>query len=273
MREAGDEQLSQRVRSLRLPQQKAAAPGKRWLLGTACVLLIAGGAAFGYVWINRPSAPSPTEAAPVDLNAAAESASGEFALESKGYVIPAHQILVSPKVSGMIVKMRITESQRVVKNEILAELEDIDYRADWERAKANLAQSRARLARCVLDLSRAKELLPKNAISQSDYDLALGAHDEAAATVKLAEAELAKAKWMLDNCIIRAPISGTILKKNAEEGKPRQSDRVAGLLQPVRNGRPRRLGDRPDHPGARHQPDLQGPEVQDSGRGLPRSRV
>jgi RND family efflux transporter MFP subunit len=69
-----------------------------------------------------------------------------------------------------------------------------------------------------LDLSRAKELLPKNAISQSDYDLALGAHDEAAATVKLAEAELAKAKWMLDNCIIRAPISGTILKKNAEEG-------------------------------------------------------
>ena len=182
------------------------------------MLLIAGGAAFGYVWINRPSAPSPTEASPVDLNAAAESASGEFALESKGYVIPAHQILVSPKVSGMIVKMRITESQRVVKNEILAELEDIDYRADWERAKANLAQSRARLARCVLDLSRAKELLPKNAISQSDYDLALGAHDEAAATVKLAEAELAKAKWMLDNCIIRAPISGTILKKNAEEG-------------------------------------------------------
>ena len=33
-----------------------------------------------------------------------------------------------------------------------------------------------------------------------------------------AEAELAKAEWRLDNCIIRAPISGTILKKNAEEG-------------------------------------------------------
>ncbi|MHB8971332.1 MAG: hypothetical protein ACYC3X_18785 [Pirellulaceae bacterium] len=33
-----------------------------------------------------------------------------------------------------------------------------------------------------------------------------------------AEAELAKAKWRLDNCTIRAPISGTILRKNAEEG-------------------------------------------------------
>ena len=29
---------------------------------------------------------------------------------------------------------------------------------------------------------------------------------------------MAKAQWRLDNCIIRAPISGTILKKNAEEG-------------------------------------------------------
>jgi multidrug resistance efflux pump len=29
---------------------------------------------------------------------------------------------------------------------------------------------------------------------------------------------LAKAEWRLGNCIIRAPISGTILKKNAEEG-------------------------------------------------------
>jgi len=38
------------------------------------------------------------------------------------------------------------------------------------------------------------------------------------AEVQQAEAELAKAQWRLDNCTIRAPISGTILKKNAEEG-------------------------------------------------------
>ena len=29
---------------------------------------------------------------------------------------------------------------------------------------------------------------------------------------------LTKAEWRLGNCTIRAPISGTILKKNAEEG-------------------------------------------------------
>jgi HlyD family secretion protein len=40
----------------------------------------------------------------------------------------------------------------------------------------------------------------------------------ARAQVQQSEAELAKAKWKLDNCTIHAPISGTILKKNAEEG-------------------------------------------------------
>jgi multidrug resistance efflux pump len=36
--------------------------------------------------------------------------------------------------------------------------------------------------------------------------------------VNQAEEERVKAKWRLDNCIIRAPISGTILTKFAEEG-------------------------------------------------------
>jgi multidrug resistance efflux pump len=40
----------------------------------------------------------------------------------------------------------------------------------------------------------------------------------ARAEVRQAEADLAKVQWRLDNCTIRAPISGTILKKNAEEG-------------------------------------------------------
>ena len=159
---------------------------------------------------------APSGSAPVAP--AATASSGQFALESKGYIIPAHQILVSPKVNGMVVKLRIIESQRVRKNDVLAELEDTEFRADRDRAKANLLQAKAHLARCELDYSRAKELFPKHAISHADYDLAMGQRDEAAATVRLVEAELAKAEWRLDNCIIRAPISGTILKKNAEEG-------------------------------------------------------
>jgi HlyD family secretion protein len=40
----------------------------------------------------------------------------------------------------------------------------------------------------------------------------------AEANVAAATARLAQAKWRLENCTIRAPISGTILTKKAEEG-------------------------------------------------------
>jgi multidrug resistance efflux pump len=40
----------------------------------------------------------------------------------------------------------------------------------------------------------------------------------AKAELELAKADETKAKWRLDNTTIRAPVSGTILLKNAEEG-------------------------------------------------------
>ena len=40
----------------------------------------------------------------------------------------------------------------------------------------------------------------------------------AKAELAQAEAEVVKAQWRLGNCTIRAPVTGTILKKNAEEG-------------------------------------------------------
>jgi HlyD family secretion protein len=226
--ENGSDQLSERVRSLRLPNRPAESSGRRhWIAWVLCVLLSLSTAVLGYLHFFRPaptiSKPEQqTDAAkpisPSNPAAANSASSGGFALESKGYIITAHQILVSPQVGGMIVKLHIIESQHVKKDDVLAELEDTQYKAERDRAKANLALAKAHLARCITDHARAETLLPNKAISQSDYDLSLGNRNEAEATVKLAQAELDKAEWQLNNCVIRAPITGTILKKNAEEG-------------------------------------------------------
>ena len=42
--------------------------------------------------------------------------------------------------------------------------------------------------------------------------------DQAKADLQTAQSNVEKAKWKLDNCKIRSPITGTILRKNAEEG-------------------------------------------------------
>jgi multidrug resistance efflux pump len=218
---------------------------------------------------KTPQSPQTSQSQAVKGSSAVAS-SGEYALEAKGYIIPRHQILVSPKVNGMVVRLQIIESQRVKKGDVLAELEDTEFRADRERAKALLAsakhnleelekgsrpeeieQARADLAEAnaqqkqlQADYKRAAEMLAKKVLSREQYDateskflamerrlqrlkMALKLMEEgprierinvARAQVKQAEAELAKTEWRLDNCVIRAPISGTILKKNAEEG-------------------------------------------------------
>ena len=208
----------------------------------------------------------------------------------------------------MVVKLRIIESQHVKKGDVLAELEDTEYRADRDRAKANLesakqnlaelerglrpeeiaqakaelAEAQAQLVQLEADYKRAAELLSKRVLSKEQYDSALSKYQAmerhvqrlqlavklaeegprverinvARAQVGQAEAELAKAQWRLDNCIIRAPVSGTILKKNVEEGSLVNPIANAGLLQPLRNGRPVRPGGRVEDPGARHQQGL-----------------
>jgi HlyD family secretion protein len=284
--ETADEQLRQRVRSLRLPQQ--ASEGSRtgrWLPWLLCLALAASTGYLAYRQFIEPkpslSASSPSAASkapasptnsanPTTAAAAPAAPSGTVVLEWTGYIIPAHQILVSPKVNGMVVKLRITESQLVKKGEVLAELEDTEFRADRDRAKAMLEsarqtcselergyrtkeidQSRAELAEAQAqrvqleaDYKRTTELLRRKVVTQEAYETALSKYEAierrvqrlglalklmeegprierikaARAQVAQAEAEVSKAQWRLDNCIIRAPISGTILKKNAEEG-------------------------------------------------------
>jgi multidrug resistance efflux pump len=202
-------------------------------------------------------------------------------LESKGYIIPTHQILLSPKVNGMVKYLRVRkpeqpagegtpliEGMRVDKGDVLAELEATDYEADVARARAALLAAELRLemerknlpneierAQAELNeaitnrdyqktvLERNMSLVKTSAVSpielqksQSEFDagehriqrlkraleLISGPQAErikvAEAEVNSARAELIKAEWRLGNCLIVAPVSGTILKKNVEEG-------------------------------------------------------
>ncbi len=287
--------LADRVRALKLPKEVRRRPS-RWPW-VALLLIVAGTAAayFGgprlLALLRSPSAdqtaksnadnstskavpPSSTASPSLPAEATDSSspvkAAGELVLEYKGYIVPAHQILVSPKVNGMIMRLNIEEGRRVAKGEMLAELESVDYAADVARAKAllaafrskleelergnrpeEIAQAKAELAeaqatrdQAYLTFKRNVGLRGTKVVSESDYEISESNYKAAEqrvirltnsvslmvegpraeriavakAEVGQAEADLAKAEWRLSNCQILAPISGTILKKNAEEG-------------------------------------------------------
>jgi len=102
--EQGGEQLSQRVRSLRLPHQaRGGSAAGRWIVWTLCLALAGSTAVLGYLQFSQQASPassqltsakSDSSADPVLPAAAVTASSGGLALEAKGYIIPAHQILV-----------------------------------------------------------------------------------------------------------------------------------------------------------------------------------
>jgi multidrug resistance efflux pump len=278
--------LSDRVKSLRLPEKSRHESGSRngltWFLLLVCLGLTGAAGWLGYLYYTATQqlAELGTAAGPEARQVRGEpgaltevseetASSGDVVLERKGYIIPAHQILVSPKVAGMIVRLNIEEGMRVKKDEVLAEIEMVDYFTDykhtrataasaWQRfmelytgnreqeirqAKAELDEMVANRVQLYADWKRSKQL-NGSALAERDYEQAESLYkamdrrveakrlayslmlegarvekiEAAWADFELAEADVAKAKWRLDNCLVRAPVSGTILTKEAEIG-------------------------------------------------------
>ncbi len=197
--------LRQKVQSLRLPTHVHAGSSANsrlpWLLSG---ILAVSTLAFGTLYLLEKQTAHPLQAAPAaTTGAGADSASGPVAdvgdavLESKGYVIPVHQIQVSPLVGGRLVDLNVLEGMRVKEGAILAQIETIDYQADvnrlrgqydgaWQRwfelvngsrpeeikqAQAELEEADANRRQMLLDWER-NQKLRGDALSRKDFELA-----------------------------------------------------------------------------------------------------
>ena len=158
--------LQEKVRSLRLTESQTAPRRGRgtWIL-VLLILLLSGTTTYFAIQTIRLNAerlvpatlegtPTPVVSGAPGSTKAPESGSsapvasvppGTVVLESKGYIIPAHQILVTPKVSGMVLRLNIEEGKRVKQGDVLAQLETTDYKADFDRVTATLEVARNRL--------------------------------------------------------------------------------------------------------------------------------
>jgi multidrug resistance efflux pump len=135
-------------------------------------------------------------AIPVQAN---EPKAERVVYESKGYLVAASQIAVSPKVAGQVVELLIEEGKHVKKGDVLARLDPQEF-----KAALALAHAKSKLAEA--ELAKAKE-------GTSRADRAIGE-----AKVEVARAALLIAEHKLDCTTIRAPIDGIIMTKRADVG-------------------------------------------------------
>ncbi|MGH9930889.1 MAG: HlyD family secretion protein, partial [Pyrinomonadaceae bacterium] len=139
------EDLNQRLRSLKIDRTQVPSParGKRvpklWLLALSALIVLL---AMGYFFFF--SAPKTISVAEVKIENSGGSA-GDTVLSVSGYVVAHHKISVGAKVLGRVAWIGVEKGDKVQQGQVLVRLEDNEFRAQSNQARANLAAVQARL--------------------------------------------------------------------------------------------------------------------------------
>jgi RND family efflux transporter MFP subunit len=153
-------------------------------------------------------------------------------LNASGYVVAQRKSALASKVTGRLAWLGVEEGNHVKNGDIVARLENDDLKAASDQARGNLGtavhsleQAKAELNDATIEMKRAKELISKGYIAQTDYDTAFARFQKADAGVKAAEATVRAAKAALNAAevalgytFIRAPFDAVVLTKNADVG-------------------------------------------------------
>src|SRR5437660_8665896 len=215
------------------PAVKRAFTRTLWL-AAAAIVVVAG----LVIWL-RGGGPVPVQVVTVALAAPGSGGgtggNGTVGVVANGYVVARTKAAVSAKIPGRLASLAVSEGSQVSRGEVIATLENADYAAAAAAADAVLSSARATLIeqqadrdQLQRDFARVRDIHAQNVnlISQQDVESAeskarQGDARVAAqqARVAAAEAQLRLARVNLENTYIRAPFTGTVLRKEAEVGE------------------------------------------------------
>jgi membrane fusion protein (multidrug efflux system) len=130
-----------------------------------------------------------------------------------------HSLMLAPKVSGYISKVNITEDQKVLKGDVLLEIDSRDYDNNLKQIKGDLASIEARRKDAERNYRRLTDLLSKGAVSQQQFDSSTAQYNDVKAKYDAVASQVAQAELNLSNTKIIAPADGFIAKKSAEVGQ------------------------------------------------------
>lgn len=125
---------------------------------------------------------------------------------------------VRARVEGYLEQMLFAEGTYVTKNQVLFVINQDQYRAKADKARAQLKKDEAQAQKAKRDLERIRPLYEQNAASQLDLDNATAAYETAEASVAMSEADLDQAELELGYTIVRSPLAGHISERHVDLG-------------------------------------------------------
>jgi RND family efflux transporter MFP subunit len=191
---------------------------RSWLLLAALALVFAIGSIAVYrMTLGRTAA---VRVAIAERSAAGAPAPVATVLTGSGYVVTGERyISLGVRVPSRIERYLVEEGQKVVAGQALVQLDERQYRAALDQARANLTRARANIDLERKELVRAQQLFQRNVLSRAELDVRENRLRVAEAEVAQLQAAVTRAEVDLEDTVIRAPTAGVILEKFKEVGE------------------------------------------------------
>lgn len=191
-----------RFMSLRSPWSRALALVVLIVAAALAWFLVRGG--------DRPRPPAAAQVAPAVGVRAVGLRGVSQSFEFVGRIKAVEKVDVRARVEGFLDKVLFREGQDVKEGDLLYQIEKVQFEAQVQQARANLASAEAEATNNQLQYSRQLDLSKRQYSPQSTVDQYKAAVDTANAKIAQAKAALTQAQVNLDYTDIRSPIAGRI---------------------------------------------------------------
>ena len=152
---------------------------------------------------EKPAAPQTDEAPVRPVKSVVVNGDGISSLRTfPGRVEASRQVELSFSVAGKLQEISIREGESVENGAVVAKLDPTDFQNE-------VYDQQARYDKAEKEFARAKDLIKKNFIARQDYDALQ-------ATLRSADAALARAKTDLGYTILKTPFSGRVAQRYVE---------------------------------------------------------
>jgi RND family efflux transporter MFP subunit len=203
--------------------------GRRMWIVFAIVLVLA---ALGIgVWLYMDSRATPVHTAQV--SAASKAPAAGTVLQATGYVTARRQATVSAQITGTLTAVLIEEGDHVKEGQILAKLDDSQYKAQLDQAVAQakaayalVDQYQVQLAQSERDAVRSEQLAGRGLVSKQLAEQARTLVNTTRAQLlsqrrqaSAADQQVNVAKVNFGFCLVRAPFDGVVTTKDAQVGE------------------------------------------------------
>ena len=159
-------------------------------------------------------------------------------LDGVGTVRALNNVTVRAQVDGKLLSVNYKEGQDVKAGDVLAEIDPVIYKAQYDQAVAKKAQDEATLANARIDLGRYQQLALAKAGSAQQADTQRATVANLEALVKSDQAVIDNAQATLGYTKIVAPLSGRAGLRQVDQGNIIHASDATGVvvitqLQPI----------------------------------------